>query len=150
MCDHSVTDESYNVIGDFWEDTESGDKRTLALEHRDSSLVYVCFPNSLASNNSSLFGSVVIKRVTTEFFLKKDQIDINLDADIDERPSYEVKSATPQRPSCSVCGQTFSMTCNLSRHMKCQHSEKKFKCPSCNRLFSRLDNMKLHRWICKK
>jgi hypothetical protein len=62
--------------------------------------------------------------------------------------SYIVKPVTQQSLSC--CGQTFASSCNLLRHMKCQHSEKKFKCPACGRAFSRLDGMKLHRRICKK
>jgi predicted RNA-binding Zn-ribbon protein involved in translation (DUF1610 family) len=66
------------------------------------------------------------------------------------QPSYDVKPVNQQSISCSDCGQTFANSCNLLRHIKCQHSEKKFKCPACGRAFSRLDNMKFHRRICKK
>jgi hypothetical protein len=150
MSDRSVIDESYSVVGDFWEDTKSGDKRSLVLEHRDGSLLYVYVSNLLASNNSSLFGSVMTKRVTTEFFLKKDNTEITLDADIDERSSRMCKSATPQASSCSICYQKFTTPYNMMRHTRSQHSSKKFKCPICERAFARSDNMKLHRRICKK
>jgi predicted RNA-binding Zn-ribbon protein involved in translation (DUF1610 family) len=66
------------------------------------------------------------------------------------QPSYDIKPVKQQSLSCSDCGQTFANSCNLLRHIKCQHSEKKFKCPACGRAFSRLDNMKFHSRICKK
>jgi hypothetical protein len=113
MSDRSVKDELYNVVGDFWEDTKTGDKRTLALEHRDGSLVYVWIPYSDASKKTSLFGSVITKRVTTEFFLSNDNL---------EKPLHELKLTTPQRSSCSVCDRTFSYPGNLTRHMKSHHS----------------------------
>jgi uncharacterized Zn-finger protein len=150
MSDRSVTYESYNIVGDYWEDTQYGDKRSLSLEHRDGSLLYVCLPHTDSLNKTSLFGSVMTKRVTTEFFLDKDKIELNLDATIDERSSRKVKPATLHTPSCSICDQSFTNPYSLVRHARCQHSEKKFKCPTCGRAFSRHDGMKLHKRICKK
>jgi uncharacterized Zn-finger protein len=144
MTDRNVTYESYNIVGDYWEDTQYGAKRSLSLEHRDGSFLNVRFPTIDSLNKSSLFGSVMTKRVTTEFFLNKDKIELNLDVGIDERSSRKVK------PSCSICDQSFTTSSSLIRHTKCQHEEKKFKCPTCGRAFSRYDGMKLHKRICKE
>jgi uncharacterized Zn-finger protein len=167
MSDHSVMDESYNVVGDFWEDSKYGDKRSLALEHRDGSLVYVYIPNSLASNNSSLFGSVMTKRVTTEFFLNRDEFDITLDADIDERPSHTCKPVTLQTPlmkkivsdnenknnvrkierklyDCKDCSKRFTREVNLTRHVKTLHNFVKYTCFKCNRKYTRQDVLAKH------
>jgi hypothetical protein len=64
--------------------------------------------------------------------------------------SYNVKHVVPQTSSCSICDQKFTNSYNMVRHMRSQHSSKKFKCPNCDRIFSRLDTMKLHMFVCKK
>jgi uncharacterized Zn-finger protein len=145
---YSVKDETYNVVGDFWANTISGDKRSLALEHRDGTLLYIYIPNSLVSNNSSLFGSVMTKRVTTEFFLNKDEIEIKLDTDTDivvEGSSHMGKPASLQTPLmkkiildnetknnvreiernlyvCKDCSKRFIREANLNRHVKSRHN----------------------------
>jgi hypothetical protein len=63
---------------------------------------------------------------------------------------YNVKPIISQNSACSICDQKFTNSYNMMRHMRTQHSSKKFKCPSCERLFARLDTMKLHMCICKK
>jgi uncharacterized Zn-finger protein len=64
--------------------------------------------------------------------------------------SRVVKDVNQEAISCSICGQTFTKSCALVRHTKCQHAEKQFKCPTCSRAFSRQDAMKLHKLICKE
>ncbi|XP_015121787.1 zinc finger protein 91 isoform X1 [Diachasma alloeum] len=48
---------------------------------------------------------------------------------------------------CDVCDKDFAQQSHLAAHMAV-HSEKRFKCPGCQRAFNRHDNMKIHTKRC--
>ena len=53
------------------------------------------------------------------------------------------KQKTEQFP-CSICQQTFTRNRDRTRHMRTQHSDPKFKCMTCDKLFRRKDQLKQH------
>ncbi|XP_063983617.1 zinc finger and BTB domain-containing protein 17-like isoform X2 [Diachasmimorpha longicaudata] len=48
---------------------------------------------------------------------------------------------------CEVCEKDFAQQSHLAAHMAV-HSDKRFKCPGCQRAFNRHDNMKIHTKRC--
>jgi hypothetical protein len=59
---HSLTDASYKIVADFWQDTQYGSKRSLTLEPEDGLLIHVWLPNACVSPHTSLIGCNMIKR----------------------------------------------------------------------------------------
>ena len=49
---------------------------------------------------------------------------------------------------CEICGQSFTKKSNLTRHVMSVHEHKHYKCPVCNKQFTRRyilnTHMKLH------
>lgn len=48
------------------------------------------------------------------------------------------------RPKCPTCGQQFSCTGNLNRHMKLHTDYERFECEICHKTYANLSNFKIH------
>lgn len=58
--------------------------------------------------------------------------------------SISVHRIEKPHPKCSTCGQQFSCTGNLNRHMKLHSEYERIECEICHETYANLSNFKIH------
>lgn len=61
----------------------------------------------------------------------------------DSKNCESVNSKCLKRPTCSLCGKTFSQQGSLNRHLKNIHEEKKIPCQYCNMSFGQMFDLRV-------
>lgn len=68
----------------------------------------------------------------------------HMKAEVSTHPNTAPAHCGREKTMCAICGQTFSTTGNMRKHMNAIHLEKKHECDICGRCFNQAYRLKEH------